>query len=200
MPVELWSAVIAALAAVAGTLASGLVALRVAKSADRRTELRELRMDEREAQQRQRDLAEAVADVLRDQLVTIGQHEEAPEQRPFEDVFLDEWRATIKMQLQHRVDHLTDDALRERLSLVVRSVDDSHMLSGSGFRFEWYLQKQLSLGREICMAFVRGQGLSVSVQGDLDKLEGLAEHAKEMRAIEREWREDDRAKGRGEWS
>lgn len=104
---------------------------------------------------------------------------------------LSTWCSTItggssELALRHLIDRLTDPVVRGELQLLADAAGDDRMIRLSRWSTEGYLLEVFSLGREVAMARVRGQDLEPTVADRLRYFEGLAEHAQELREIERD--------------
>lgn len=191
MPLELWSTLVGASIALVGGLATAAITAWVSVRGERRADAREARREQQESEARQRDLAAQIADSFRDHVVTIQRHADRADEQPLEIGFSEWWWQSPELELRHRVDHLTDGVLRARMQLVLDAVDDHRMQAASGRHQETYLLEIFSLGREIAMASVRGQQLESAVTKEVQRFEDLAEHANELREIERDaWNEN----------
>lgn len=156
MPTESWTALIAGASAVLAGLVTGLITFWSTRGADDRADQRERARGERDLEQRQRDLAEVVADAFRDELIKV-RGGTGPDQPPFDEVYFDAWWERIEMDLRQPVDRLQDEVLRRRLTTIIDCVPDVDVWERQWNRREEYVSDLLGLGRELAMAGVRGQ-------------------------------------------
>lgn len=189
MPVELWSALIAAGAALAGVALTGLITWAVGRGADRRADAREDRRATREAFTRQQEIAKEAADEFLDHLTSFRSAVRQEDQLGGPDVtegFSEAWDESLEIEMRQIIDRLSDDDTRRRLQLVVEAVDDYEARVASGYRYRDYVPWLFALGRELSMAAVRGQEPDNVAAEDLQHLTEWMHAAEQHRDLQRE--------------
>lgn len=184
MPTESWTAVIAAGSAILASLVTGLITYWSTKGADDRADARERARVDQDAAQRERELAEAVADAFRDELTKVRRNA-GPDGPPFDELYFDAWWERIEMDLRQPVDRLRDDVLRRRLTTIIECVPDDLVWQRQWNERDTHVANLLSLGRDLAMAGVRGQ------QPDEHTVQAIDRYAEDLRIAD-EHRENQR--------
>lgn len=180
MPTESLTALIAGASAVLAGLVTGLITFWSTRGADDRADQRERARGERDLEQRQRDLAEVVADAFRDELMKV-RGGTGPDQPPFDELYFHAWWERIEMDLRQPVDRLQDEILRTRLTTIIDCVPDVDVWERQWNKREEYVSDLLGLGRELAMAGVRGQDPDGHLVAAIDRYTSEMRIAQEQR-------------------